>query len=444
MPYLCLESSFLVTPTPQIVTVTPDYSINNQAVTVTITGKKFTKSSSVKLVKPGETEIIASQVNVISKTKIECKFELKDQPGGKWDVVVANQDKITSKLKTATLAGGFRIEYPAPRITAVEPGSGLIDQKVALTLSGSGFRNGATINLSNKQVDIGTTKINLISTSKISCEVNLAGVTPGAYDLKIINDDNKSAILNQGFVAIAPQKPVVIPIPVPKVIKPEITAINPNKGFNNGMVLCNITGKNFHSGATVKLIGPGPIEVPGLNLKVESAEKITCFFDINQKPIGEYDLEVSNPDGQKDLLVKGFTTERFVPSAVEINNSLKPIFFDFDKSLLKTDQTAALENDLKILLANPSLYILLGGHTDERGSQEYNLDLSARRSQAVKAYLVAKGVDPARINIYSYGKSSPLKTGHDESAWLFNRRVEIIVGETPPTKEQGLTKPNNP
>jgi len=89
---------------------------------------------------------------------------------------------------------------------------------------------------------------------------------------------------------------------------------------------------------------------------------------------------------------------------------------------------------------NSKLFILLGGHADERGTREYNLDLSAKRGEAIKRYLLEKGISPEKFVIYSYGKDYPLKKGHDESSWWENRRVDVMVWEARPRKIQGIKR----
>jgi outer membrane protein OmpA-like peptidoglycan-associated protein len=199
-----------------------------------------------------------------------------------------------------------------------------------------------------------------------------------------------------------------------------------------------LSGANFEPEAAVKLVRPGPVELPGLNVKLGSSSQISCFFDIKDQPVGKYSIEVTNPDGQKAVLANAFTVEPMDVSAIKLNSSLKPIFFDLDKDTLKSGDIHRLDSNLKILKANPKLFILLGGHADERGSVAYNLDLSRRRAENIQKYLVGKGIDPGRITIYAYGKSHPLKKGHDESAWRYNRRVDLLVWEEPPTRDLGL------
>jgi peptidoglycan-associated lipoprotein len=103
------------------------------------------------------------------------------------------------------------------------------------------------------------------------------------------------------------------------------------------------------------------------------------------------------------------------------------IHFDYDKANVRSDDMGALDQKVAILQANPGLRIRVGGHCDERGSDEYNLALGNRRAQAAKQYLVSHGIDAGRIETQSWGEERPLVDGHDESAWSQNRRDEFEV-----------------
>jgi peptidoglycan-associated lipoprotein len=103
------------------------------------------------------------------------------------------------------------------------------------------------------------------------------------------------------------------------------------------------------------------------------------------------------------------------------------IHFDLDKSNIRGDDMGTLDKKVAILQANPELKIRIGGHCDERGSDEYNLALGNRRAQAAKQYLVSHGIDASRIETQSWGEERPLVDGHDESAWSQNRRDEFEV-----------------
>ncbi|MFQ5656635.1 MAG: peptidoglycan-associated lipoprotein Pal [Candidatus Methylomirabilales bacterium] len=106
---------------------------------------------------------------------------------------------------------------------------------------------------------------------------------------------------------------------------------------------------------------------------------------------------------------------------------LKDVFFDFDKSVIRSDAREALDQNVDVLNANSDVSILVEGHCDERGTNEYNLALGERRAKAVRDYLVAGGIDSNRISTISYGEERPFVLGHDESAWKWNRRGHFVA-----------------
>ena len=103
------------------------------------------------------------------------------------------------------------------------------------------------------------------------------------------------------------------------------------------------------------------------------------------------------------------------------------VHFDYDQSDLRPGDRAILDAKVPILQANSGVMIQVAGHTDERGSDEYNLALGQRRAAAVKAYLVQRGIPDARIATVSYGEEHPIAQGGDESAWAQNRRAEFAI-----------------
>lgn len=100
-------------------------------------------------------------------------------------------------------------------------------------------------------------------------------------------------------------------------------------------------------------------------------------------------------------------------------------FFDFDKSQLRLDVRAALDEHAAYL-RNKNGVIRLEGHADERGTREYNLALGERRARAIANYLAIQGVPATQIETISYGEEKPAAMGHSEAAWSENRRVELI------------------
>ena len=98
------------------------------------------------------------------------------------------------------------------------------------------------------------------------------------------------------------------------------------------------------------------------------------------------------------------------------------IFFGYDSSNLTIDSQSTLDRQAAWLQKFPSVRVAIEGHCDERGTREYNLALGERRANAVKDYLVARGVDGGRVSTISYGKEKPVALGNDKAALSQNRR----------------------
>ena len=107
------------------------------------------------------------------------------------------------------------------------------------------------------------------------------------------------------------------------------------------------------------------------------------------------------------------------------------VFFDLDKSGVTAAEAAKLDKQVAWLAQNEnaSVRVVVEGHCDARGTSEYNLGLGKRRAEAVKAYLVSKGVSADRVDTVSYGKERPAVVGSDEAAYSKNRRGVTVVIE---------------
>lgn len=103
------------------------------------------------------------------------------------------------------------------------------------------------------------------------------------------------------------------------------------------------------------------------------------------------------------------------------------IFFEYDSSALLPEARDLLRKKAEFLAANPQISIIIEGHTDERGTIEYNIALGERRAESVQAFLLGLGVAPSRMSTVSYGKEKPIDPGHNEAAWAKNRRVHIEI-----------------
>lgn len=103
------------------------------------------------------------------------------------------------------------------------------------------------------------------------------------------------------------------------------------------------------------------------------------------------------------------------------------VYFGFDQSELSDENTALVKHYAQILLDNPGKNVVLKGHTDERGTPEYNLALGERRAKSVEQVMMLFGVPQSRIESISFGEEQPAEFDHTEAAWEKNRRVEINI-----------------
>jgi peptidoglycan-associated lipoprotein len=128
-------------------------------------------------------------------------------------------------------------------------------------------------------------------------------------------------------------------------------------------------------------------------------------------------------------------TERRLPSdeipayIKELQSKIKDIHFDFDKYDIMEADRPTLQEIAAILKKHKSLRIIIEGHADDRGTNEYNLGLGDRRAQGAKAYLMSLGVTSQRVDTVSYGEEKPLCTEQTEDCWGRNRRAHFVLAE---------------
>ena len=110
-----------------------------------------------------------------------------------------------------------------------------------------------------------------------------------------------------------------------------------------------------------------------------------------------------------------------------MENAEDRVFFAFDSSAISLDAAEVLDTQVKWLKDHEEVKVVVQGYCDERGTREYNLALGERRANAVKQYLVSKGIAADRISVISYGKERPAVLGSNEAAWAQNRRAVTVV-----------------
>jgi len=118
-----------------------------------------------------------------------------------------------------------------------------------------------------------------------------------------------------------------------------------------------------------------------------------------------------------------------IPGSQEdlVQNVGDRVFFEYDSAVLTPDGRRTLERQAEWLRLFPEHNVMIEGHCDERGTREYNLALGERRASAARDYLIAFGMDPARVTTTSYGKERPYALGHNEESWSLNRRSVTVV-----------------
>lgn len=125
----------------------------------------------------------------------------------------------------------------------------------------------------------------------------------------------------------------------------------------------------------------------------------------------------------------GYTGGALINNSDAIRNAARSlqnvVHFDFNSDAIRSDAAAILDRQAQFLNANQGARVQIAGHTDERGTREYNMSLGERRAAAVRSYLASKGVNTANVEIISFGEEQPVATGSNEASWSQNRRAEL-------------------
>lgn len=121
------------------------------------------------------------------------------------------------------------------------------------------------------------------------------------------------------------------------------------------------------------------------------------------------------------------------PPITPASSPLKDIYFDYDRYDLSADARTILRANADWLKSNSDVRVEIEGHCDERGTNEYNLALGAKRAQSAREYLTTLGVAPARLSTISYGEEIPVCREQDENCWRQNRRARFVILQSRPT-----------
>ena len=146
-----------------------------------------------------------------------------------------------------------------------------------------------------------------------------------------------------------------------------------------------------------------------------------------------YTLTAKGPGGTQDAStrvtvnpVAKAITQPTESEADLFGRNVKDVFFDFNKANIRPDESAIAQSDAQFLAQHPDVKVMIEGHCDDRGSEEYNLALGASRANSLKEALANNGVSNSRISTISYGKEKPFCTTDDEQCWQQNRRDHFV------------------
>ncbi len=132
-------------------------------------------------------------------------------------------------------------------------------------------------------------------------------------------------------------------------------------------------------------------------------------------------------------------------ATAELRNALlAPVYFEFDQADLSEQTRAALVQKSVLLRQYPTVVVRIAGHTDSRGSDEYNLALGQRRAAIVKRFLIDRGIAASRIELVSYGEERPAAEGDDEAARSQNRRAEFEISSGADFSQPSSQTPTSP
>lgn len=211
----------------------------------------------------------------------------------------------------------------------------------------------------------------------------------------------------------------------PSDVQLQVVSIDPSWAAEGQPMKATVYGAGFVNGARIQF-SMDPSEV------IEAAKVL--FEDENRLAVtvppldqGTWDITVIDPDGGEAILRQGLAVRDADSIAALAGEACKyaTVYFDYDSNALTPETMSSLDALVPCLKQVPGA-VRLEGHTDERGTTEYNVALGNRRASTVQGYLVGQGVAPDRLETISYGEERPLVRGADEDSWKQNRRVQLL------------------
>ncbi len=182
-----------------------------------------------------------------------------------------------------------------------------------------------------------------------------------------------------------------------------------------------ILGIVIIAGCAQRKVAPPPEQQKQLEAKQEDKQKTEPSGTITVKPTPQESIT-------EKQIAKAKPAETQL-SAKELQAKLEDIHFDFDKYDIKDEAKPILKELSDILSINKNIKVIIEGHCDERGTNEYNLGLGDKRANSTREFIISLGITSNRIETISYGEEKPICTESTEECWTKNRRAHFVLIE---------------
>ena len=399
----------VINPTPVITIISPVSGYTSGSSTVTITGSKFVSGAGISLVSGGTT--IPGAITSFTTTKIVGTFVLTGAVPGSYNLTVTNPGGPNATKSFTVISPGTD-----PTIAGLTPASGVNTAALPITITGTNYRAGATVTITN-----GTTNKTISGTltgnTVIKCSLPLTGLPYGLYNVTIRNSDGSNVTRENGFTVSNPV--------------PAITSVTPISGYNTGSVMATIAGTKFTSGASISLVN-GSTTITGTVTSL-SATKITGTFPITGSLAGKYNITVTNPVDLTGTKLNAFTIN--APGTTPVISGINPAS-GFNNANLPVTISGSNFNKPAVYISQGSLLKLAAATAGKTTT-----------TTAVYVTLPLTGVPGGLYNITVRNSDGVNTTAYDifyvtDQAWLSSTRKTVT--RSPVVLQAGVTKTGTP
>jgi peptidoglycan-associated lipoprotein len=211
----------------------------------------------------------------------------------------------------------------------------------------------------------------------------------------------------------------------PSEVNVQVVSMDPAWGAEGIPFKATLYGTGFENGARVRFGTPDTDAIEAAKVLFDDENRLTVT--VPALDLGTWDVTVINPNGDEGVLRSGLAIRDADSLALASGEACKyaTVYFEYDSNKLTPETMTTLDGLIPCLEGAPGA-LRLEGHTDERGTTEYNVALGSRRATTVRDYLVTRGVAPDRLETISYGEERPLVRSSDEESWSQNRRVQLL------------------